>query len=668
MKKTTLCLALSLACAQHAMAAEFRVDRLYILGDSLSDGGTYTNTATAGLTGAGVPSALIPNRLKFTTNSNNSPLWDNVLAAKLGIPLDVDVLNIPTGTSTVLTTNVNGGNYAQGGSRVANPAGISQNLAQGITTIPVTQQVDRLLADVGGTFQRTDLVALWAGANDGFTQFGTIAVAGAGYIPTALSEMSVAAGAELQQIDRLKAAGARNIVVITMPDLGVTPFAALVDASSPGSKTLLTTLTNQFNNTLETAAAAKGAVVVDANKLLYAILANPAKYGFTSPTPTTPACGVNASATGPNDYYNSSLTCIQGVNASADSQQRIFADGVHPTAAAQALFGEAGFAGLQATGINGILQVSPLTPIRQHALGLENRLSSFALVEEDPQGKVKLRPVGDVQVYASAEAGQFNSSAQQVQEGLQADTKVLNVGADRMVARNALVGVGVSLDSANTKFDNNGGGFKNDVAIGTLFTTVALSKSVYVNAALAYGRISYDVERKFMLGPSQERYTANTNADYQSARIGGGYIHSFGNGWTVNPQLAYTDEQIKLDGYNESSGAASLSFGSSTYKAQRVSTGFALTKAPANPSGWRPLLRFSIETDLNKDDVAIRMGPNPNTLATVYAPRPDGNFQLLSVGAAKPVGPGQVILQAASTLGQQGVKSLSLSASYKASF
>ncbi|MFN7507161.1 MAG: autotransporter domain-containing protein, partial [Limnobacter sp.] len=197
---------------------------------------------------------------------------------------------------------------------------------------------------------------------------------------------------------------------------------------------------------------------------------------------------------------------------------------------------------------------------------------------------------------------------------------------------------------------------------------IALSKTFYLNAALALGKIDYDITRQFTLGPSLERYTANTEGDFSSARVGLGSIHNFAQGWTLNPQLAYTVEKIELQGYDESSGAASLSFGDTQYKAERISLGFLVTKAPSTKGGWRPLLRYSIESDQNNNDLQIRMGPNQNTLATILAPRPDGDFQLLSVGTAKEVGAGVFNITLSSTLGQSGVKGLSLSAAYKAVF
>lgn len=629
-------------------ASEFRINNLYVVGDSLSDGGAYTATATQGLLGAGVPAAAIPDRLSFTTNGPDTKIWAELLADRLGIPFDVDVINgLPPAAQP------NGGNYSQGGSRVSDPNGTGRDDTIGITTIPVTTQVDRLLAD-HPRLGRNDLVALWAGANDGFAQFA--AVAGSAITPTqAAANMAVAANDLLGQIDRLKAAGAKNIVVITMPNLGVTPDSTAAEMQFTGAKTLLSGLTDAFNNNLMSQAAQRGAVVVDSNKLLGAVIANPARYGFTAANASTqPAC------------TGSSLSCIQGVNANPDSEQRVFADGVHPTAAAQRLFAQAGFAGLQAATINGALAVAPLTPIRQHAVSLENRLNSFALVQEKAGGEVALRPLGHVEYYGGVERGRFTSDAQQVQPGLTSNTTVVKFGADRMVAKNALVGAGISVDQARTDIGQNGGNFKNDVYLGTAFTTIALSKMLYVNAAVAAGRIDFDITRQFQLGASTERYKSDTSATYLSYRAGGGSIHNLPYGWVINPQVSYTRESIDLDGYSEEAGAASLSFGDTKYTAKRVSAGFAITKTPTTLGGFRPVFRYSVENDLNDDDVIVRMGPNPSALAAVSAPRPDRSFQLASAGIVKAIGPGLLSLHIDATLGQDGIDGTSIGLDYKA--
>ena len=87
------------------------------------------------------------------------------------------------------------------------------------------------------------------------------------------------------QVARLQAAGARNIVVYGLPDVGLTPAAAAQGAQATG-----TALANLFNTTLDSALASAGLQVIQVNtaQLLREIVANPASFGFTNVT--MPVC------------------------------------------------------------------------------------------------------------------------------------------------------------------------------------------------------------------------------------------------------------------------------------------------------------------------------------------------------------------------------------------
>ena len=140
------------------------------------------------------------------------------------------------------------------------------------------------------------------------------------------SNLMTAAQQVVLLVDRLQAAGARNIIVATVPDIGTTPFGL----SQADGGTKLTEMSSLFNQSLLASLSGRSAVIVDTGKLLTAVQQNPAKYGFTAPNAATiPACGMVIS-----------LFCLQGVHTTADSEQRIFADSLHPTAAAHLLFGQ----------------------------------------------------------------------------------------------------------------------------------------------------------------------------------------------------------------------------------------------------------------------------------------------------------------------------------------
>ncbi len=633
-----------------AEADQFRINNFYVVGDSLSDAGAYSQAVPIIFNGlpAGIP-------YRFTTNAldGSSLVWSQHVAAQLGLAQSPNTL---TGVPLVGVPGINigGTNYAQGGARVNDQPGVIGTLtpALGFTTLPGSQQIDLLLTQ-HPQLGNTDLVAVWLGANDVFTQAGGIQQ---GLPPQiAVANLQTAAKQLSAQIDRLTAAGAQNIIVVTVPDIGTTPFGLSQADHGAG----LTALTNAFNAQLLTSLTGKSAVIVDAGKLLSAVEANPAKYGFTAPgAATIPAC-----------LTPSSLVCIQGINALPDSEKRIFADGVHPTAAAHALFGQAGFAGLQAATQTGVMSVATLTALRQQSVGLENRLNLTAFAETGEDGKSRVRGVGNRVTFGSIEGGYYEAGAEQVRPGLSATTEVVKAGGDVMILPNALIGGGISYDNGQVHFDGDRGGFDSQLFVGALYGTMALSKQVYINAAAAAGYVDvFDITRSFALGSAREKYTSSTQGSYVMGRLGAGYLARFGE-WIINPAAAITFERVGLDGFTESSGAASLAFGDSEYYATRLTGSVTATYVPEDPDAWRAVFRASVEHDLEDDNLIVKMGPTQANLGFVTAPRPDVTFGYLTAQLVKPLGDNASFgLATTGVIGLEGSLGFTGSATYKMKF
>ncbi len=399
--------------------------------------------------------------------------------------------------------------------------------------------------------------------------------------------------------------------------------------------------------------------MVDAKKLLGAVQDDPLRYGFTAPNAATvPACSGN------------SIGCVQGVNASADSEDRVFADGVHPTTAAHQIFGEAAFAGLQAATQTGAISVATMTALRQHGLSIENRMNPTVLRTTDADGTARRREVGEVDVYASLDVGQFEGDAQQVTPGLEGRTKVLKLGADITVAPNATIGAGLSLDDGEVDFDNDAGGFDSNLMVGVVFGQIALSPKYYLNAAFGGGRIDVDeITRSFTLGPETERYTADTEGSYRFARVGGGALYSLNSQVRLNPFAHYTWEKVAIDGFTESNGAASLSFGDTEYESSRITAGLSAIFSPANMEGWVFNLRGSVEHDFNDDPLKVSLGPNADTLGSVSAPRPDQTWGYISGSVVKEFGSGAFLsLTGSSSVGLDGARGFTGAVTYKMTF
>lgn len=265
-KAAILCVAvaavLSLSCAT-SRADGFPAVIVY--GDSLSDNGNLY--AVSGFP----PAPYYNGRL------SNGPVAVEQLAAQLGSPL-IDLAWIGA------TTGI--GNQSDGGTQTtAGLFGLPGMLVQlGATPIPPA-------------LVSSSLFVVWGGAND-FEVNGSPLVAATNILTI---------------VGSLEAAGAQNILVPGLPNLGLTP-EFYGDAGA-------TLFSQQFNQAL-LAGLPSGAIYFDVYQLLNAVASNPGAYGLTNVT----------------------APCFNGVTVCANPNEYLFWDAIHPTTAADAILA-AGFRG-----------------------------------------------------------------------------------------------------------------------------------------------------------------------------------------------------------------------------------------------------------------------------------------------------------------------------------
>ncbi|SDR62386.1 outer membrane lipase/esterase [Rhizobiales bacterium GAS113] len=206
-------------------------------------------------------------------------------------------------------------NYAFGGART-DSLSVTPNLG-----IPgIQDQVNTFLGS-GGVFGPRDVVSLWGGANNIFlanppSDPAAAQAVMAGVATSAASDI----GKELQQI---AAAGARTILVYSLPNFGVLPqYTALGPAAVQLAQFSSTTFNLAWNTAVRSAAAANpgtNIIQVDIGAAFTAVLANPAAFrlgNVTGQCVLTPSC-VNSS------FANQNLF--------------LFWDEVHPTSTGQQL-------------------------------------------------------------------------------------------------------------------------------------------------------------------------------------------------------------------------------------------------------------------------------------------------------------------------------------------
>ena len=230
---------------------------VFAYGDSLSDNGNL-------FAATGQPSAPY-----FNGRFSNGPVAVEQLAAALGAPL----FDFAWGGAT---TGI--GNAADGGTQTTAGAFHLPGMLAELATYPVPPAL-----------VPSSLFLVWGGAND-------FEVAGSPL---------VAAGNIVAIVSALQAAGATNILVPGLPDLGLTPEFLGVAAA--------TAYSNAFNSAL-LANLPPGATYFDTFAFLNGIETNPGAYGIT----------------------NLTAPCFDGTTVCANPSQYLFWDDIHPTTSTDA--------------------------------------------------------------------------------------------------------------------------------------------------------------------------------------------------------------------------------------------------------------------------------------------------------------------------------------------
>ncbi len=299
---------------------------LVSFGDSLSDVGTYKVGTVAALGGG-----------KYTVNSSTAKNWTELVAAhyNLAAPCaaQTGLEGTGAGLNVAVTNHSNCYNYAQGGARVTDPHGpgnkyYADSAALGQLTVPVVTQMQNHLSKLPqGKFAGTELVTVMAGGNDVFINVAIYAETVKLY-PTQAANAATAAvtamataGTELASYTKtkLKANGAKYIVVVNLPDVASTPAFSLHPA-----KPLVTSMVAAFNSSLQSGLDGAGILLVDAFGLSQDLAANKQNYGLTNVT--APACNLDKEV----NPLGSSLVCTTAT-ALTGSEFYLFADTVHPT-------------------------------------------------------------------------------------------------------------------------------------------------------------------------------------------------------------------------------------------------------------------------------------------------------------------------------------------------
>jgi len=626
----------ALLFSSSAMAASSQFSNVIVFGDSLSDAGNIS-LATA-------PSIQPP--LKFTTN-----------------PGSVTIQNVASYYGYNLGPSLAGGtDFAWGG------AGVLTNSPGTPSAVPtLSTQVSYYLAT--GKVDSKALYSVWGGANDIFyaataagagataqqliqqnvaaqiaqlqaanvppaqiaamtpaiTQAVTAAVtqqvlaaAGvSGFMTADQAQASIAAAAqqEVKLIGQLQAAGAKNILVFNLPNVGLTPSGLEQGASAASS---LTALSLVFNGQLNAGIASlgKGIIPVDTYSLLNEVVANPSLYGFTNVT--NEACGVGSSSVqcGPQG------SGLPYTYAAGTNQTYLFADGVHPTTGADVMLGQYVVSILRAPGYASLLAEAPLASISAQNRAIRNQMLA------DGQGT-------DTRVFANVDYGDQRFDASSGSPKTTSNNVNLTVGADVRFNENLSGGLAMNIGQHNADYQG-GGGYKLQDISGLGYLTYHQGGG-YIGGYLDFGQDNFsDIERRIQIGAAQRTETAKADGNHVGAGVTGGWWFDFSS-LRTGPFATFEWQTVKVNGYNESgSDSTAMWFGSQQRDALISTLGWRLEGHwQAGNTMLTPYAEVAFNHDSKADPREVTAGLNgmPGTFSMVGF-TPDKTWGTADLGVA----------------------------------
>jgi phospholipase/lecithinase/hemolysin len=286
---------------------------LYAFGDSLSDAGNLSITTAA----AGAPQPVSPPYYKQQygpisgTVFSNGPTWAQNLSIALGL-------------GTLAPSLAGGTDFAFGG---AQTGPTSQNAGDPKTqAISLPAQLGQFQARVP-TPSANALYTVSVGANDLFGILANPSLTA----QQQTADVNAAVANEITFVQQLIGGGAKNLLVLDVPDLSKTPNVTLglANGSNTPSAALnaeASQITSAYNTALSSQLAAiastgaAGIQVVDFSTLLNTAIADPAAYGLINVT--TPVWSGNST---------SASSGTLAVSGTAAQDQYLFWDSVHPT-------------------------------------------------------------------------------------------------------------------------------------------------------------------------------------------------------------------------------------------------------------------------------------------------------------------------------------------------
>ncbi len=540
-----------LAAAGAAQAQQF--SGVISFGDSLSDAGNVGLAQNP----AGGPSQ------SFTTNPD--PVAAELLARYFGF--------------TQTPSLAGGSNFAWGGACAQAPTGPTTPpcVAPNVPRVPV--QITQHLTATGGAANPNALYTVWAGANDIFAPLGAGLWTSQPQIQAGVVPIATAV---IQQAGRLQAAGARNIVVFNLPDLGRTPQFLGLGPNASGAATFASvTYNGALNQGL--AALGEGIIPINAFGLVNEVIANPGLYGFTNVTAV--ACRTP-----------SALVCTPATLVAPNANNLyLFADGVHPTGAAHALLANVVIATIEAPSLLSMASEAPVQIAYDH---------SYALEEAFYADTVEGREAGSIRAFGTMRYSDSDYTGDTFSPQTDSDGFTATLGTSYKAGETWTLGAALSL--SNHDYEPTGGRIGAKGAMVSAFVAANFG-GFYLKGGVSGGSTNLDIQRDIPTGPSVRTESGETDARHVGAEFGLGYVFS-GDLIQHGPFARVNWQDITIGDYREDSlFSTAMQFGEISRESLIARVGYQLS-ANAADGRLRPYARVSYNQQDETDAVQVTAG------------------------------------------------------------
>jgi phospholipase/lecithinase/hemolysin len=296
---------------------EFGFSTIYAFGDSLSDAGNIYTTTTA----LGTPEPVSPPYFR-ESYSVAGPIKTDADVFSNG-PTWVQDLSLSLGMGTLEPSTLGGTDYAFGGAETGSTPQNAGNLKVAAISLPAQLA---LFEAEPGTPSPTALYTLWIGGNDIFD-----ILADPSLTPTQQdTDVTDAVNNEMHAVNELVHDGAKDMLVVDVPDLGKVPEVTLglangSDTPSAALDTLASTLATDYNAQLNAdldAIAKPDALnlhILDAYQVIDNAVADPSAFDLTNVTDPVWSGNFTSASSG--------TLAVTG----AAQEKYLFFDDFHPT-------------------------------------------------------------------------------------------------------------------------------------------------------------------------------------------------------------------------------------------------------------------------------------------------------------------------------------------------